>query len=195
VDPSFVRLAPVPPDDPAEPFRMLYFPTSKQPHVRRIGAALLGATGERGRLTIVLGKHFRRLYRRALELKQSYGNRVSIKGWTKRVPELMCRHHLVVGKAGGATVHEAIAAQCPMIVHHLVPGQEEGNLALLRQVGAGSLAVTPDRIRTALHDLLADNAANWRRSKLALSRLGRRSGATTAARFIIEHCGKPADNA
>jgi len=188
VDPSFARLAPVPPDDPVDPFRMLYFPTSRQPHVRRIGAALLGSTRDFGRLTIVLGKNFRRLYRRAHELKQAYGNRVAIKGWTRRVPELMCRHHIAVGKAGGATVHEAIAAQCPMIVHHLVPGQEEGNLALLEKFGGGSLATTPERIRSTLHDLLADGAAGWRHSKLALARLGRRSGSATAARFIIDHC-------
>jgi len=188
VHPGFVRLSPVPADDPANPFRILYFPTSKAPYVRRIGAALLAATGERGHLTIVLGRNFRRLYRRALELKQSYGNRVTIKGWTRKIPELMCSHHLVVGKAGGATVHEAIAAQCPMIVHHLVPGQEEGNLALLEKVGGGRLATTPQHIATAIRELLADGASAWRHSKRELSRLGRRSGTATAARFIIDHC-------
>ena len=100
----------------------------------------------------------------------------------------MCSHHLVVGKAGGATVHEAIAAQCPMIVHHLVPGQEEGNLALLEKVGGGRLATTPEHIRSAIRELLADRAAGWRRAKLDLARLGRRSGSATAARFIIDHC-------
>ena len=187
VDPAFVRLAPIPADDPAQPFRILYFPTAKRPHVRRIGAALLAAAGDHGRLTIVLGRNFRRLYHRALELKESFGPRVTIKGWTRRVPELLCRHHLVVGKAGGATVHEAIAAQCPMLIHHLVPGQEEGNLQLLERIGAGRLADSPADITIAVRSLLAADAGAWRRAKHALACFGRQAGAANAARFVLDH--------
>lgn len=188
VSPAFARLAPIPPDDPADPFRILYFPTSKRPQIRAIGAALLAATGERGRLTVVLGRNFRRLYHRARELEQTFAPRVTLKGWTRRVPELMCRHHLVVGKAGGATVHEALAAQCPMLVHHLVPGQEEGNLNLLLRLGGGSLAESTAQLTTAVRNLLADHSAAWRRAKLQLARCGHQAGATTAARFILNHC-------
>jgi processive 1,2-diacylglycerol beta-glucosyltransferase len=187
VDPAFARLAPVPPDDPADPFRILFFPTASRSRVRRIGAALLDAGGPHARLTIVLGRNLRRLYRKARQLARAHPHRVTLRGWSRRVPEMMCSHHLTVGKAGGATVHEAIAAQCPMIVHHLVPGQEEGNLALLEQLGGGSLATTPERIATTVRDLLADNATAWRQSKRQLARLGRRSGAATAARFILDH--------
>lgn len=188
VSPAFSRLAPVPPDDPADPFRILYFPTARRPQVQPIGAALLAAAGDRTRLTIVLGRNFRPLYHRARRLKEHFGPRVSIKAWTSHVPELMCSHHLVVGKAGGATVHEALAAHCPMIVHHLVPGQEQGNLMLLQQVGAGWLAESPARITATVHDLLADHAAGWHLAKDRLARLGRRAGAATAARFILDHC-------
>jgi hypothetical protein len=58
----------------------------------------------------------------------------------------------------------------------------------LEKLGGGSLATSAVRIRTTLHDLLADDGAGWRRSKLALARLGRRSGSATAARFIIDRC-------
>ncbi len=188
VHPGFARLPAVPTDDPAEPFRILYFPTSKRPHVRRIGGALLGTGGKRVRLTIVLGRHFRKLYQRARDLEAAYPSQVTIKGWTQQVPELMCKHHLVVGKAGGATVHEALAARCPMLVHHLVPGQEEGNLRLLERFGAGSLAESPEEISAALRDLLADNAANWRRMKQSLANLAHRTGSAAAAQFITNHC-------
>jgi processive 1,2-diacylglycerol beta-glucosyltransferase len=193
VNPAFARLAPVSPADPADPFRILYFPTAKRPQVSNIGAALLAATGDRGRLTIVLGHNFRRLYHRACELKESFGERVTIKGWTRRVPELMCRHHLVVGKAGGATVHEALAAQCPMLVHHLVPGQEEGNTMLLQRLGGGWLAESTDRITATIRELLANDAAGWHQAKQNLARLSRSTGATTAARFVLSHCGMPGE--
>ena len=188
VHPSFARLPTIPADDPADPFRILYFPTSKRPHVRRIGSALLEAGGARAQLTIVLGRNFRKLYQKARQLEEAFPAQVVIKGWTQRVPELMCKHHLVVGKAGGATVHEALAARCPMLVHHLVPGQEEGNLRLLERFGAGSLAVSQDEIRTAVRDLLADNAANWRRMKHSLATLTHRTGSSAAASFITTHC-------
>jgi len=183
VNPIFSRLEPVDANDPCDPFRVLFFPTAKL--VRRIGRALLEAS-PKVKLTIVLGRNVRLLWRRAKELRTAYPGRVRIIGWTKRVPELLNSHHLIVGKAGGATVHEAIAARCPMLIHHLVPGQEEGNLRLLESIGAGSLACSPAVIRAATADLLADGGSRWRQMKQALVRHGRNAGALHAAHYILD---------
>ncbi len=184
VHPSFSRLQPLSGDAPADPFDVLYFTTAKRPHVRRISKALLEAS-PRTRVTIVLGKNVRILYQRAREIRAAFPGRVRLKGWTRKVPELLNRHHLVVGKAGGATVHEAIAARCPMLVHHLVPGQEEGNLRLLEEIGGGRLAETPEAIHAAAADLLADNAVLWRNMKRRLAIHGRNAGALSAARYLL----------
>ena len=184
VNPVFSKLQPVPADDPCQPFRILYFPTANPKHLVPIGQALLDASS-RVRLTLVLGRNVRLLYKFAKQLKSAYPGRVRIIGWTRKVPQLLNTHHLTVGKAGGATVHEAIAARCPMLIHHLVPGQEEGNLRLLEAIGAGSLADTPAKIASATLDLLSDQAASWRRMKQALARHGRNSGALHAAQFIL----------
>ena len=93
------------------------------------------------------------------------------------------------GKAGGATVHEAIAACCPMLIHHLVPGQEEGNLNLLEIIGGGHLAASPEGLARNVSDLLADHASGWRAMKNALARHGRNAGAISAARFILNEIG------
>ena len=106
-------------------------------------------------------------------------------GWTRRVTKLLNRHHLVVGKAGGATVHEAIAAHCPMLIHHLVPGQEEGNLRLLESIGCGRLAETPEHLTAAVVSMLDRDAAGWRTMKRSVTRHDRNSGSITAARFIL----------
>ncbi len=185
VNPSFSRLTPLPGDDPGEFFDVIYFTTSKVPHVRRIAKAILHAAPHT-RVTLILGKNVRLLYRKAREIKDAYPGRVTIKGWTRRVPQLLTSHHLVIGKAGGATVHEAIAACCPMLVHHLVPGQEEGNLELLRLIGGGAYAPGPEAIGRHLHDLLADRASGWRAMKHALSLHGRNAGALSAARYILD---------
>jgi processive 1,2-diacylglycerol beta-glucosyltransferase len=105
------------------------------------------------------------------------------------VPEWLCSHHLVVGKAGGATVHEAIAAQCPMLVHHLVPGQEEGNLHLLEDLGAGALTETPEQISEMMQRLLANDGAEWRKMKRKLAEYRRNDGGERAARVILQAIG------
>lgn len=185
VPPALSRLTPLAADASVRPFDVLYFATAKLPHVRRISKAVLNASPDT-RITLVLGRNVRLLYRRARELKERFPGRVFIKGWTRKVPQLLCRHHLVIGKAGGATVHEAIAARCPMLVHHLVPGQEEGNLELLRRIGGGELADSPEAIARHTGGMLADRAAGWRRMKTALARHGHSAGAITAARYILD---------
>jgi processive 1,2-diacylglycerol beta-glucosyltransferase len=190
VHPDFARLEPISADDPCDPFRILFFPTAKLPYVRRLGRPLLDASPST-RITIVLGRNVRLLYRKARDLQRAYPGRVRIIGWTQRVPQLLNSHHLVVGKAGGATVHEAIAARCPMFIHHLVPGQEEGNLALLESIGAGGLATSAEALRIATADLLADRAARWRSMKQALARHGRNAGAVCAANYILERLKTP----
>ena len=190
VNPVFSKLAPVDPGDCCEPFRILYFPTAQPSLVRSHGRALLEASPN-VRLTIVMGRNVRRLGRRALRLRRDYPGRVRLIGWTRRVPQLLNSHHLVVGKAGGATVHEAIAARCPMLIHHLVPGQEEGNLRLLEAIGGGGLADSPAALSRRISDLLRDHAAGWRAMKQALARHGRNAGALAAASFILKHIETP----
>ncbi|MGB1260057.1 MAG: MGDG synthase family glycosyltransferase [Akkermansiaceae bacterium] len=186
VNPKFQSLNPVPAEDPLEPFRVIYFPTAKKPHVRRIAREILNATSHPVELTIVLGRNTRKLYKRAKEIKDSHPGRVTIRGWTKKVPELLTSHHLIVGKAGGATVHEALAAACPMLVHHLVPGQEEGNLTLLRHLNGGYLADAPGALASQLREMLSDHASGWRGMKRNLLRHARPSAANTAAQVILE---------
>ena len=184
VHPQFASMHGVDGEGSVNPFRVLYFPTAKKPHVRRVARALLQASSE-VHVTIVLGKNIRLLYTRAKEIQREFPGRVKLIGWTRRVPSLLNTHHLVVGKAGGATVHEAIAAQCPMIVYHLVPGQEEGNLQLLEILGAGRLAENPAQITAIMRDLLRDRAAGWRGMKRKLAAYRRNSGSLLASRVIL----------
>ena len=77
-------------------------------------------------LTVTVGRD-PELKAKLIERTEKMNGRVNILGWTNQIPQLMLSNHLVIGKAGGATVQEAIAARCPMIVNQVIPGQEEGN--------------------------------------------------------------------
>jgi len=186
VHPRFSSGFPLQSDSSIEPFKVLYFPTAKKPHVRRIIRAIL-QSDPRTEVTVVMGKNVRLLYSRAKSLTKEFPARVKLKGWTRKVPELLMEHHLVIGKAGGATVHEAIAAQCPMLIHHLVPGQEEGNLELLKHIGGGQLTESAADVRATLADLLADDAAGWRKMKQHLTRHAKPAASQKAAQFILSH--------
>lgn len=186
VDPIFNSLQPVPGNDEARPFRILYFPTANKASLLRTTRTILQHEGWPTELTIVLGRNMRRLYHLARKLKQEFPDRIRIKGWSRKVPELLCQHHLVVGKAGGATVHESLAARCPMLIHHLVPGQEEGNLELLRRIGGGDLADTTESLAAGLRDVLSDQTAKWRRQKEYLARHARPQASQVAAKFVLD---------
>src|SRR5205823_10657124 len=75
-------------------------------------------------LTVTVGRDEK--LRRAVEAAAS-DHQIDIYGWTEEMPRLLCESYLLIGKAGGATVQETIAAGCPMIISHIVSGQEEGN--------------------------------------------------------------------
>jgi len=115
----------------------------------------------------------------------------TLMGWTDEMPKLMTTHHIFIGKAGGATVQEAIAAQIPFLVSHVVPGQEEGNIALIEQTGIGTLATgAPRRISDLVLGALANDAALWKTWRANLTAQQKPSAARSIARFLLTRCGK-----
>jgi processive 1,2-diacylglycerol beta-glucosyltransferase len=182
VSPRFEQLPKITATQKTSPFRVLFFPTARSPHLRDIIRAVLAHDTE---ITVVLGRNIRRLYKKTHALKKEFPGRIRIKGWTRKVPELLSSHHLVIGKAGGATVHEAIAAQCPMLVHHIVPGQEEGNIELLERFQTGSLATSATLIDDSLQSLLANDAQLWRDQKSRLATHAKPAAARHSADFIL----------
>ncbi len=89
-------------------------------------------------MTIVAGRDAE-LRAKLIERTRDMEHRVKILGWTNQMPELMMSHHLIIGKAGGAVVQEAIAARCPMIIKQVIPGQEEGNAELIERFNIGAV--------------------------------------------------------
>jgi processive 1,2-diacylglycerol beta-glucosyltransferase len=112
-------------------------------------------------------------------------------GWTKELPRLMAEAHLVVSKAGGATVQECLAAATPMLVSQVVPGQEEGNARLIAEAGAGALATNAEAITQAVRDATADGGALWSQWHAAAQSLGHPHAAREIAEWIL--AGTPSE--
>jgi processive 1,2-diacylglycerol beta-glucosyltransferase len=90
-----------------------------------------------------------------------YRDRYRVLGYTTDMPDLMRTATLFVGKPGGLTSSECMAAGLPMVLIHPIPGQEVRNSDFLLEEGAAvrcnyattvgykidQLLARPDRIR------------------------------------------------
>lgn len=146
---------------PGQPFRVLYFAQRTATYAQKELEAMLEADPDI-RVTCILGRKFRQIYPHIRALHAKYGKRLTILGWTRRVPLHLIACHAVVGKAGGATVHEVLATARPMLVNFLLPGQEEGNTRLLEQLGGGRHVPDPRLLTSTLQEMMADGGALWR---------------------------------
>ena len=138
-------------------------------------------------LTITTGRNAA-LKARLSERLRNFSNRVQILGWTNEMPQLLMSHHLLIGKAGGATVQETIAAACPMIINQVIPGQEEGNARLIEMLGGGVVAKTIHEIPQLVENAFADGANQWQRWRKNLQKASRPDAAVRIADLILQNC-------
>lgn len=133
-------------------------------------------------LTVTVGRDEK--LRRAVEAV-SRNREIDIVGWTSEMPRLLCGSHLLIGKAGGATVQETIAASCPMIINHIVSGQEEGNARLIVQTGSGAIALTPGEIAMQVQTAFSNGGMQWHQWYSNISQLSRPRASLDIAHFLL----------
>lgn len=163
--------------------RILYLPSSRAAHTVSVIRELQKL--HQTEITVVTGK-LKALHGSLQASGVIDGIRTHLVGWTDKIPELLCSHHLYIGKAGGAIVHEAMAAQCPVLVSHVVPGQEEGNIELLERHDVGRLAAHyPAALAASVEEVFADEAATWKRWKRNLAAVSRPSASRDIAASVL----------
>src|SRR5438552_1383196 len=113
------------------------------------------------------------------------GHPIKIVGWTNELPRMMHENHLLIGKAGGATVQETIAAKCPMIINHVHAGQEEGNARLILETNSGMIARSPREVVAQVQRAFDDGAKQWREWAANISKLSRPRAALDIAEFLM----------
>ena len=194
VHPDFAR----PLDPPVHECRgVLYFPLNGNREIRRTLQQLVPVLRRhRQPLTAALGRHYGRLYYLFRNFAESHPDlEIEFLGWTDQVPRLLRSCKLAIGKAGGASVQEVIAAACPMIINYVVPGQEEGNAELLKGVGGGILAPTPAEVAAAVDRLLAHEGLDeLQQMRRALKKIARPAAALDVARLMLKQLDLPAEN-
>jgi processive 1,2-diacylglycerol beta-glucosyltransferase len=107
------------------------------------------------------------------------GLRARVVGFERDMPARMAEAHVVVGKPGGLTVSEALAAGRPMVLVGTCPGQEAANEAWLVENGA-AVASSPADVGAVVAGLVATSALG----ELAAS--ARAIAAPTAADHVVD---------
>lgn len=183
VSPSFGELS-VQRMDPAEQPRVLFMINFAQSHAPILLQKLLQIPGVE--YTVTAGRNARLMSELEAVAVRS-GKKVNLYGWTDQMPRLLMENHLLISKAGGATVQETLAARTPMIISQVVPGQEEGNAQLVVQEGCGVVAEGDDAILKAVEQAFSNRATCWRGYHQQLQRVSRPTAAVDIARFVLQN--------
>lgn len=156
--PVSLRFAePPPPAPPPGPGRILYLPSTPARHVAATLRALTPLLRDGVRLTLPVGKHRARLYHVLRRFTDAWPDApLEALGWTDRMPELLRSHDVVICKAGGAILHEVLAARIPAVIDYVVPGQEEGNAEMLLSRDGALRSHRPAETAEAVRRILAE---------------------------------------
>jgi 1,2-diacylglycerol 3-beta-galactosyltransferase len=122
-------------------------------------------------------------------LRREPDARLQVFGFTRQMPLLMAAADVVVTKAGPATLFEALALGKPVVVVDAIPGQEAGNVELVRAHALGRVAMdSTEEAVAAVEQLLGDPTA---RAVAADNgrKLSRPDAAREIARWLLQQAG------
>lgn len=101
--------------------------------------------------------------------------------FVENMPALLRASDVLLCKAGGLIVTEALACGLPMILTSILPGQEEGNAAYVVEGGAAELGQSPVEVLETVFHWLQNGGELLRRRAQNARNLGRPDAAYAAA--------------
>ncbi len=177
----------LPPDAHSPLQRILYLPSTPGRHVAATLQALRPLLLSGVKLTLPVGKHGSRLYHVLRRFTDSLPpGTLDIIGWTPRIPEYLRTHDVVICKAGGAILHEVLAAQIPAVIDYVVPGQEEGNAEMLTSRACGIRTHSPQETAAAVESILTNDGAAGRRMRTNMTPLSVPDAALKTAQAALK---------
>jgi processive 1,2-diacylglycerol beta-glucosyltransferase len=149
--------------------------------LRDVVGALLAL--ERPMQAVVVAGHDQRLRERLGRL--AAGSPLRVVGFVDDVRSLLAAADLLVTKAGGMTLAEAMAAEVPLLLYGSLPGQERGNERFASRAGIALVARSRGELRRLLDRALGDPAA-IERLQGSLRRLRRPDAAQHIVDLVFE---------
>ena len=120
----------------------------------RAVAHRLATTGMAAQLVVICGRNER--LRQSLQ-RSDWPIPVQVCGFVDNMQEWMAASDCVITKAGPGTIAEALICGLPILLSGFIPGQEEGNVSLVVENGAGAYCDSPDGIAAIINDWAGGN--------------------------------------
>ncbi|HJV98462.1 MAG TPA: glycosyltransferase [Arthrobacter sp.] len=139
--------------------------------------------------TVVCGRN-NALRRRIEQLVAPAGDRYRVLGFTADMPQLLRRADLFVGKPGGLSASECMAAGLPMVLVNSIPGQEVRNGDYLMEQGAAVRCNTPATIGWKIDEVLRE-PGRLQRMQAAARRTGRPDAAADVLTGLLDGASRP----
>lgn len=111
---------------------------------------------------------------------------VHLYNFVENMPTMLMASDMLLGKAGGLIVSEALAAGVPMFLTNVLPGQEEGNAAYVIQNGAAALTESPISLLENLFHWMDNDAELLKKHKENAARLGKPQASLEIAEIAWE---------
>lgn len=139
--------------------------------------------------TVVCGRNDE-LRQRIEQLVAPAGDRYRVLGFTTEMPQLLRRADLFVGKPGGLSVSECMAAGLPMVLVNPIPGQEVRNGDYLLEQGAAVRCNTAATIGWKIDEILRD-PGRLQGMQAAAQRAGRPDAAAEVLSGLLDGPSRP----
>ncbi len=139
--------------------------------------------------TIVCG-HDEELRRRIEALVAPAADRYQVLGFTTEMPQLMRSADLFVGKPGGLTASECMAAGLPMVLVNPIPGQEIRNGDYLLEQGAAVRCNSAATIGWKIDSVLRE-PGRLERMQVAAQQTGRPDAAADVLNGLLDGPSRP----
>lgn len=141
------------------------------------------------RATVVCGRN-EELRRRIEELVAPARDRYEVLGFTTEMPRLLGEADLFVGKPGGLSASECMAAGLPMVLVNPIPGQEVRNGDYLMEQGAAVRCHTPSTIGWKIDQVLSE-PGRLEQMQGAARRIGRPDAARDVLAALLDGPARP----
>ena len=139
--------------------------------------------------TIVCGRNDA-LRQRIEQLVAPAGNRYRVLGFTPEMPHLLRDADLFVGKPGGLSASECMAAGLPMVLVNPIPGQEVRNGDYLMEQGAAVRCNSSTTIGWKIDEVLRE-PGRLQRMQAAAQRIGRPDAAADVLGGLLDGPSRP----
>lgn len=104
--------------------------------------------------TVIITGNAKSMYHKLMKINR--WESIEIVGFTEDLAAYMAKSDLVISKAGGATIFEAIEMELPLLIQQSLLGQENHNVVFVQESGIGELVPKDEMLSARIRALLSN---------------------------------------